>query len=115
MRPPQRFSLKLLLKIAVVLVLLWTLSLVSKPQSRWDLFYIPTDGLPGSSCDCLKVLRGDVEEIEKVKLLSIRKDFRRKVRVTDDFYINATQDCKYVKGFFSFVAPVLKNYTLTYI
>lgn len=99
MKLPRRLSLKLLLKIVVVLGSLWGFTLILTPQSRRNPSYILTDGVPGSSCDCLKVLYGDLEEIEKAKLLSIRRDFRTKVRVTDDFYINATRDCKYVVPF----------------
>lgn len=109
MKPPRRFSLKLLLKIVVVLGSLWMVTLVHKPQSRWNPSYHLTDGVLESSCDCLKVLHDDDEEVEKAKLLSIRRDFRNKVRLTDDFYINATQDCKYVKGFFIFVKNLNLN------
>lgn len=96
MKRPTHFNLKLLLKVAIILGSLWIFTLVHELQSRWNPSYILTDEVSGSSCNCLKVLLGDVEEIEKAKLLSIRKDYRAKVRVTDDFYINATQDCKYV-------------------
>lgn len=107
MKPPRRFSLKLLLKIVVILASLWMFTLVRSPQSKWNPSYFLTDGVPGSSCDCLKVLSGDDDEIEKAKLLSIRRDYRTKVQVTDDFYINATQDCTCVQGFFSFVELTL--------
>lgn len=109
MKPPRRVSLKLLLKIMVLLGSLWMFTLVREPKSKWNPSHILTDGVPGSACNCLEVLRGDEEEIEKAKILSIRRDFRRKVRVPDDLYINATQDCKCVAGFISFVAPFLKH------
>ncbi|XP_075903240.1 beta-1,3-galactosyl-O-glycosyl-glycoprotein beta-1,6-N-acetylglucosaminyltransferase-like [Nelusetta ayraudi] len=98
MKPPRRVSLKLLLKIMVLLGSLWMFTLVREPKSKWNPSHIVTDGVPGSSCNCLEVLRGDEEEIEKAKLLSIRRDFRRKVRVPDDLYINATHDCNEFKA-----------------
>lgn len=82
--------------MTVLLGSMWMFTLVFKAQSRWNPSYLLTDGVPESLCNCVEVLRGNADEIEKTKLISIRKDFRKRVRVPDDFYVNATQDCKYV-------------------
>lgn len=111
----NHFNLRLLLKImaaVVVLGLLWIIC-IGRPERKWESAYILTDGVEESECNCSKVMLGDVDELRKAKLLTLRKDFRQKSRVPDDFYIGATQDCKCVAELVSFVVPFLK--LLTYI
>lgn len=103
MKPLRCLSLQFLLKIAAVLGLLGMLALLRQPRTAWNpsyifsyswLDYTDNGGGPESACDCVAILRGDVEEIEKAKLLTITRDFRRSVRVPDEYYINATRDCR---------------------
>lgn len=109
----RHFNLSLLLKIIVVVVVLGLLGItcIGRPKSRWKSSYTLTDGVEGSECNCSEVMRGNVDEITKAKLLVLRKDFRKKVHVPDDFYIDATRDCKCVAELVSFVAPFLKLLT----
>lgn len=94
-----------LLKLIVVLGSLWMLSLVSRPKTGWDptyilryswLEYTDADGGPEKVCNCSAILRGEMEALEQAKLLTITKDFHKSVQVPDEYYINATQDCRCV-------------------
>lgn len=105
MTATRHFSLTLQLKITVVIVGLLLIICVSQPKSKWDSSYTLTDGVEESECSCSKVMRGNVDEIAKAKLLVFRKDFHGKVHVPDEFYIDATLNCKWVVGF---LAPFLK-------
>lgn len=64
----------IILTVAVVLPFLWIMG-QSGWNSQWKSFYVFPDELSPSDCNCLKVLRGDVKEIEKVKLLLVTKNF----------------------------------------
>lgn len=94
----RHFNLKLFLKIMVVVVVLGSLWIirVRQSQSRWKTSYILTDGGEGSDVNCSEVMLGNADVLSKAKLRVLRKDFLQKVRVPDDFYIDATQDCKCV-------------------
>lgn len=48
---------------------------------------------PSSSINCTKVLQGDVDEIQKVKLEILTVKFRERPRWTAYDYINMTADC----------------------
>lgn len=113
MKPLKCLSLKLLLKLTVVVVSLWMLILLSQPKTGRDpasifsyswLDYTDADGSPEAACDCSAILGGEKEEIEKAKILSITTDFRKSVQIPDEYYINATQDCRCVAGFSHFIA-----------
>lgn len=108
--PSRHLNLNLLLKIMVIVVVLGVLwiTCIGQPKSRWGSSYTLTDGVEESECDCLEVMRGNVDEITKAKLLVLKKNFRKNVHVPDDFYIDATQDCKCVAELISFVAPFFK-------
>lgn len=92
-----------LLTITVVMVVLALLRIQFKsgPKSSNLLF----DGNSQSEYNCSEILHGNVEEIEKTKLLLSSTDFRQKVLHPDDHYIKAAQDCKCVARFIGFVAP----------
>lgn len=101
------FNLKLLLKFVAIVVALGSLWIIcmGQPKSRWESSYSLTNEVNGSECNCLEVIRGNVDEISKAKSLVLRGDFRKQFLVTNDFYIDATKDCKCVAEFHSFVAP----------
>lgn len=104
MKPLRHSHLQLLLKFTAGVGSLWTLFLLTQLQTGWSPSYLfsyggldySEDGGPASACNCSAILRGDPEEMQKAKLLSITRDFRRSVRVPDEFYINATGDCRHV-------------------
>ncbi|XP_075864733.1 beta-1,3-galactosyl-O-glycosyl-glycoprotein beta-1,6-N-acetylglucosaminyltransferase [Microcebus murinus] len=48
---------------------------------------------PSSNINCTKVLQGDVDEIQKVKLEMLTVKFRKRTRWTPHDYINMTSDC----------------------
>ncbi|KAM6170653.1 beta-1,3-galactosyl-O-glycosyl-glycoprotein beta-1,6-N-acetylglucosaminyltransferase [Rhynchocyon petersi] len=52
-----------------------------------------TDGNPRSDVNCTKVLQGDVQEIQKVKLEMLTVKFKKRPRLTPYDYINMTRDC----------------------
>ncbi|CAL8237860.1 unnamed protein product, partial [Merluccius merluccius] len=53
------------------------------------------DGVPEEAFDCTAILKGDRDELDKAKLLSVTKDFRKKVKVNEEYYVTATQDCRH--------------------
>ncbi|XP_074527410.1 beta-1,3-galactosyl-O-glycosyl-glycoprotein beta-1,6-N-acetylglucosaminyltransferase-like [Halichoeres trimaculatus] len=94
------------LKLTVIMGLLLVLLAINNPKSGWDpsyvlryswLEYTHKDGGPERVCDCSAILRGDREAVDQAKILTITKDFRKSILVPDDYYINATQDCKAFK------------------
>lgn len=99
MELPNQTCKTLLLLIAAVGTL-WLIT--GSKLSPWNppglivdlLNYVDTDRGTASECDCASIWRGDAEEIERAKLKMLRKDFRRSVRISDEDYIRATQDCK---------------------
>ncbi|XP_019131558.2 beta-1,3-galactosyl-O-glycosyl-glycoprotein beta-1,6-N-acetylglucosaminyltransferase [Larimichthys crocea] len=104
MRLLRRRRLKLLLKLTVVLGSLWMLYLLGWPRTGWRLEatyslrhswleYTDDDGGPEKVCNCSAILQGEREALDQAKLLSITKDFQKNVRIPDEYYINATQDC----------------------
>ncbi|XP_036383274.1 beta-1,3-galactosyl-O-glycosyl-glycoprotein beta-1,6-N-acetylglucosaminyltransferase-like [Megalops cyprinoides] len=52
-----------------------------------------TDIEPEDKCNCTKILQQDPEEIEQAKILSITVDFRKKIRTTDEQFIELARDC----------------------
>ncbi|XP_070690409.1 beta-1,3-galactosyl-O-glycosyl-glycoprotein beta-1,6-N-acetylglucosaminyltransferase-like [Pempheris klunzingeri] len=106
MRLLKRRQRPLLLTLIVVLGSLWMLSLLScskagkDPASplRYRQFeYTDDDGSPEKACNCSAILRGDREALEQAKLLTLTKDFHKSVRIPDEYYINAAQDCRKFK------------------
>lgn len=104
MKLPKCASLQLLLKLtaAVALLLLVFIELAQR-QPGWNPSYIFSygrvdyvDAAPESAYSCSEILRGNAEEIEKAKLLSMTRDFRKSVQIPDEDYINATKDCRCV-------------------
>lgn len=95
-----------LLKLSVILGSLWMLFFVSRPKTSWNptyilkyswLEYTDADGGPEKVCNCSAILQGEREAVEQAKLLTITKDFRKSVQIPDEYYINATQDCRKFK------------------
>ncbi|XP_026199679.1 beta-1,3-galactosyl-O-glycosyl-glycoprotein beta-1,6-N-acetylglucosaminyltransferase [Anabas testudineus] len=92
----------LLLKGFVVLGSLWLLFLLNWSKTGRDLTYsfrynrleyTDVDGDPEEECNCYAILKGEREAIEKVKLLTITKDFKKRIHIPNEYYINATEDC----------------------
>lgn len=59
-----------------------------------QLEYSESDGSSEDECDCSAILKGDHDAVEKAKLLTITKGFQKSVKVPDEYYVNATQDCR---------------------
>ncbi|XP_044051470.1 beta-1,3-galactosyl-O-glycosyl-glycoprotein beta-1,6-N-acetylglucosaminyltransferase-like isoform X2 [Siniperca chuatsi] len=96
----------LLLKLTVVLGSLWMLFLLSHTKTGRDASYIlryswleytDADGGREKVCNCSAILQGEREALEQAKLLTITKDFHKNVQIPDEYYINATQDCRKFK------------------
>lgn len=97
-------KLKLMLKLAVVVASLGIL-VVLRHTASWTNTYMfsyrwleitDADGNMYATCNCSAVLLRDQEEIEKVKMLAIRRDFQMTIQVPDEYYVNATRDCRCV-------------------
>lgn len=98
----RRGQLPRILKITVVLGLVWMLSILSELRTDWSPTYswweyTDADGGPEKECNCSAILQGEMEALEKAKLLTITKDFRKSVQIPDEYYINATKDCRNFK------------------
>lgn len=100
----KRINLKLMLKVAIVVTCLGMLVVIRYTTSwrntymfsyRW-LEITDADGNLEAVCNCTAILLRDHEEIEKVKMLAIRRDFQQTIQIPDEYYINATQDCRSV-------------------
>ncbi|KAF7669890.1 hypothetical protein LDENG_00100690 [Lucifuga dentata] len=97
----RRSHLGLWLLIVCVLASLWLL-LLSPSEKVWDSIYklryswldYTDDSSPENVCNCSAILQGDVQAIKQAKLLTITKDFRKRIQIPDEYYINATQDCR---------------------
>ncbi|XP_035763265.1 beta-1,3-galactosyl-O-glycosyl-glycoprotein beta-1,6-N-acetylglucosaminyltransferase-like [Neolamprologus brichardi] len=63
---------------------------------QW-LQYANDDESPEKVCKCSAILQGEKEELQKAKLLTITKDFQKIIQIPDEYYINATQDCRKFK------------------
>uniref|UniRef100_A0A8C9M004 Glucosaminyl (N-acetyl) transferase 1 n=1 Tax=Piliocolobus tephrosceles TaxID=591936 RepID=A0A8C9M004_9PRIM len=65
---------------------------------------------PSSDINCTKVLQGDVNEIQKVKLEILTVKFKKRPRWTPDDYINMTRDCtSFIKRRKYIVEPLSKE------
>ncbi|XP_041856638.1 beta-1,3-galactosyl-O-glycosyl-glycoprotein beta-1,6-N-acetylglucosaminyltransferase-like isoform X2 [Melanotaenia boesemani] len=96
----------LLLRITVVVGSLWMIFLVSQLDNGWTsarfleyswLEYADDDGSPEKEYNCPAILLGEREAVEQAKILTITKHFRKSIQIPDDYYINATQDCRAFK------------------
>ncbi|KAM4537227.1 beta-1,3-galactosyl-O-glycosyl-glycoprotein beta-1,6-N-acetylglucosaminyltransferase-like isoform 2-T2 [Odontesthes bonariensis] len=105
MQLPKRW-LRWLLKFSVALGSLWTIFLVCQLNTDWDpvfihkyswLEYTDEDASPEKVCNCSAILQGEQEALEQAKILTITKDFRKSIQIPDEYYNNATQDCRSFK------------------
>ncbi|XP_019733644.1 beta-1,3-galactosyl-O-glycosyl-glycoprotein beta-1,6-N-acetylglucosaminyltransferase [Hippocampus comes] len=100
----------LCLKLAALLATLCMLSLISGIlKVGWNptpgilgrytwLDYDDDDDSPEKACNCSAILRGERQALEQAKLLTLTKDFRKRLSVPDQFYVNATKDCRKFKS-----------------
>lgn len=66
------------------------------------LEYTYDDSGPEKMCNCTAIMQGEKNALEKAKLLTITKKFKKSVHVPDEYYINATQDCRCVASYHYF-------------
>lgn len=100
----KRVTLKVMLMLTFAVAFLGMLSIFRYKKGwtktfmfsyRW-LEITDADGNPEAVCNCSAILQGDNEEIEKAKILGIRQDFQKSIQIPDEYYVNASQDCRYV-------------------
>lgn len=100
----KRIHRKLILKLTVVVASFGMLNLL-RHHTDWGTAYMfhtswleitDADGNPEAVCNCSAILQGDQEEIEKTKILAITQEFQKSVHIPDEYYFNATQDCRSV-------------------
>lgn len=95
-------NVKLALWLSVVLGFLWVVSVLvpwyADYMLRHSWFeYTDDDGGPEKVCNCSAILCGERKELEQAKILTITKDFRKSVKIPDEYYIKETQDCSKFK------------------
>ena len=99
----RRLRTNILLRVSAIVALLWTVVFVISPietewdpisswSNRWQDYKEYEENLE-DACNCSSFLQGDIDCIENAKILSISKDFQKKVLRKEDYYINATVDC----------------------
>ncbi|KAM9358386.1 beta-1,3-galactosyl-O-glycosyl-glycoprotein beta-1,6-N-acetylglucosaminyltransferase-like [Symphorus nematophorus] len=98
--------LQQLLKLTAILGSLWILSTIGHPKTGWDpiyslwyswLEYTDGDGSPEELCNCSAILQRDEEALELAKILTTSNAFQKSVHIPDEYYINATEDCREFK------------------
>lgn len=99
----RRKGWELLLKLTFGLASLWIIFFVSQLDTDWTsanffenrwLEYTDDDGGPEKECNCPGIMLGQREALEQAKILTISKDFRKNIQIPDDYYINATKNCR---------------------
>ncbi|XP_056135284.1 beta-1,3-galactosyl-O-glycosyl-glycoprotein beta-1,6-N-acetylglucosaminyltransferase-like [Lampris incognitus] len=102
-RPPQLLCWIL---VSCILGSLVMLLLLGPSEMYWDpsysrsyswLEYKDTGEGPDDVFSCSAVLQGDLETLEKVKIMRIIKDFQKRTLISDEYYINITRDCRNFK------------------
>lgn len=100
----KRISLKLMVRLTYLLAFMGML-VVLKQKTGWGNTYMSSyswlgisdaDGNPEAVCNCSAILQRDQEEIEKAKTLAITRQFQKAIQIPDEFYMNATRDCRSV-------------------
>lgn len=100
----KRLSLKLALKLSAVMASLGMFAVLSH-KTGWrktsmfhhrSLEITDADGNPEAVLNCSAFLQGNQEEVEKSKILAITQAFQKTVQIPDEYYVNATQDCRSV-------------------
>ncbi|KAJ3604398.1 hypothetical protein NHX12_029139 [Muraenolepis orangiensis] len=97
---------RILLGIILMSLALWAVIVYGPIQNLsgsysivYKLMYssleLTDDGVPEEAFNCSAIQKGDAVEVDKAKRLSGTKDFREKVRVSEEYYVNATQDCRH--------------------
>ncbi|XP_034025458.1 beta-1,3-galactosyl-O-glycosyl-glycoprotein beta-1,6-N-acetylglucosaminyltransferase-like [Thalassophryne amazonica] len=94
------------LKLCGVLGLLWMIFLLRSSNMNWVhsrrlrydwLEYTDADNSPEKVCNCSAILHGEREALEQAKLLTITKEFLKRIQIPDEYYVNASQDCRNFK------------------
>lgn len=95
--------LLLALLLSCVLATLWILTLSPSEMDldgvyrlRYSSLDYTDDNSPENACNCSGIVQGDPKVLEQAKLLIITKEFHKRIQIPDEYYINATQDCRYV-------------------
>ncbi|XP_062455908.1 beta-1,3-galactosyl-O-glycosyl-glycoprotein beta-1,6-N-acetylglucosaminyltransferase [Rhea pennata] len=84
---------RLFLGLTLILVIISVLKVNQKPDFLNRRHLELTNEDPFSSISCAKILEGDIEEIQKVKLETLSVSFKKRPRLTTNDYINMTTDC----------------------
>ncbi|XP_037337994.2 beta-1,3-galactosyl-O-glycosyl-glycoprotein beta-1,6-N-acetylglucosaminyltransferase-like [Pungitius pungitius] len=95
-----------LLLVIVGVIVLW-MFFPLHPLDLWGskhiysyswLNYSDADGGPENKCDCPAILQGDSKALEQAKTLTSTKDFQKSITIPNEYYINASQDCRNFKA-----------------
>ncbi|KAM9137684.1 beta-1,3-galactosyl-O-glycosyl-glycoprotein beta-1,6-N-acetylglucosaminyltransferase isoform 1-T2 [Pangshura tecta] len=95
----RKFRFCRILRFRLLLVLLFTLVAFSVLKSNQKPDFLNHRHLeltgedPTSNINCSKILQGDIEEIQKVKLEILTVSFKKRPKRTASDYINMTTDC----------------------
>ncbi|XP_013916546.1 PREDICTED: beta-1,3-galactosyl-O-glycosyl-glycoprotein beta-1,6-N-acetylglucosaminyltransferase [Thamnophis sirtalis] len=72
---------------------IWSYITIHQKPSYQDYEHLELTSEHPNTVNCSKILEGDKEEIEKVKLELLKVSFRRTPKMTPNDYINMTVDC----------------------
>ncbi|XP_066500228.1 beta-1,3-galactosyl-O-glycosyl-glycoprotein beta-1,6-N-acetylglucosaminyltransferase-like [Hoplias malabaricus] len=93
-RQKKFWRLLLLGLFACLSILVLSVFVYREIQLDYSWLDFKHDDNPDDRCDCEKIIKGDEEEVEQAKLLSITKAFKNQTRISDDQYINLTRNCE---------------------
>ncbi|KAG9270391.1 beta-1,3-galactosyl-O-glycosyl-glycoprotein beta-1,6-N-acetylglucosaminyltransferase [Astyanax mexicanus] len=80
--------------LTCLLLLMLSVVIYRETQIDYSWLVFGDDGTPEDSCNCDNIIVGDIEEIKHAKLLTITKVFKNQTKMTDEHYIELTQDCE---------------------
>ncbi|KAG7256410.1 hypothetical protein CRUP_021420 [Coryphaenoides rupestris] len=104
---------------AAVVLTLWWIYMLEKPEYRPVPHYLRSDGYVAGevSPDCLGVVQGSPGALEQARLLAVDRDYLRTVLLPDEYYINATRDCRNfisTRGYATWALQEEKDFPLAY-
>ncbi|XP_014464121.1 beta-1,3-galactosyl-O-glycosyl-glycoprotein beta-1,6-N-acetylglucosaminyltransferase [Alligator mississippiensis] len=90
----QCHSLRLLLLVLILSFLVFSVLKINQKPDHLNYRHLYLTGEdPANHINCTKILHGDTEEIQKVKLEMLSMSFKQRHKLTANDYINMTTDC----------------------
>ncbi|XP_017551903.1 beta-1,3-galactosyl-O-glycosyl-glycoprotein beta-1,6-N-acetylglucosaminyltransferase-like [Pygocentrus nattereri] len=107
----QKKFCKLMLAGVLLCMVILMLSVVVYQEKQIDYSWLEfvDDETSEDNCNCKKIIEGDIEEIERAKILTITRTFKNKTKVTDEQYTEVTKDCEIFRTTHKYLPVVLSE------